>query len=218
MRGLAGTGAPVGGSAPDDRPGWDADQAVTVLYGTHYRALVRLAALLAGDVAVAEEIVQAAFAAMHNAWRRLGDGDTASAYLLRAVVSRSRSHRAPRPDPPSRQQVLARAGQPASTAPEALLLAALRSLPARQREGLVLRCYAGLPETQIASAMGISTRAVSSHIRRGISIIQAAQQHAATTSLPGSQPGRPGASGRPGTLPRRLPGTASRDQADACPG
>jgi DNA-directed RNA polymerase specialized sigma24 family protein len=144
---------------------------VTVLYGPRYRALTRLAALLAGDVAVAEEIVQAAFAALHGAGRRMGDGGTASSYLLRAVVSRARSHGVPRPGPPSRQQVLAQAGQPASIAPEALLLAALRSLPARQREGLVLRCYAGLPGTQIASVMGISTRAVSSHIRRGMSFI-----------------------------------------------
>jgi len=54
-------------SARHNRPGWDADQAVTVVYGTHYRVLTQLAALLVNDVAVAEEIVQAAFVAMHGA-------------------------------------------------------------------------------------------------------------------------------------------------------
>ena len=67
--------SPVATSLPparsrDDRaaamPGWDADQAVDVLYHAHYRALTRLAALLVTDVAAAEEIVQAAFAAMHG--------------------------------------------------------------------------------------------------------------------------------------------------------
>ena len=57
------------GSVPAD---WDADRAVTALYSTHYRSLVRLAALLVRDVATAEEVVQDSFVAMHGGWRRLG--------------------------------------------------------------------------------------------------------------------------------------------------
>ncbi len=55
----------------------NADQAVAVLYDTHYGPLTRLAALLASDEAVAEEIVQDAFVAMHGAWRQLRDSDRA---------------------------------------------------------------------------------------------------------------------------------------------
>ena len=51
------------GAVPSD---WDADRAVTVLYSTHYRSLVRLAALLLRDVATAEEVVQDSFVAMHD--------------------------------------------------------------------------------------------------------------------------------------------------------
>ena len=47
----------------------DADRAVAVLYAAHYRPLVRLAALLAGDVAAAEQVVQESFVAMHGGWR-----------------------------------------------------------------------------------------------------------------------------------------------------
>jgi hypothetical protein len=36
---------------------WDADEAITQLYAAHYRPLVRLAALLLRDVALAEEVV-----------------------------------------------------------------------------------------------------------------------------------------------------------------
>ena len=134
-----------GMTGPRATPGWDADQAVAVLYDTHYCALTRLAALLVLDVAAAEEIVQAAFAAMHGGWRHLRDSDKALAYLLRKVVIGARSHHAASPAPPSRQPALPQAGQPPITAPQALV-AALHALPARQREALVLRYYAGLPE------------------------------------------------------------------------
>ena len=66
------------GSVPAE---WDAEQAVTVMYSTHYRSLVRLAALLVRDVATAEEVVQDSFLAMHGAWRRLRDNDKALSYL-----------------------------------------------------------------------------------------------------------------------------------------
>ena len=45
-----------------------ADHAVTVLYESHYRALVREATLLVGDFATAEDVVQDCFIALHRAW------------------------------------------------------------------------------------------------------------------------------------------------------
>ena len=64
---------------------------MTELYNTHYRSLVRLAALLIRDVATAEEVVQDSFVAMHSGWRRLWDSDKALSYLRQSVVNRSRS-------------------------------------------------------------------------------------------------------------------------------
>ncbi len=156
---------------------WDADRAVTALYGTHYRALVRLAALLVRDVATAEEVVQDSFIAMHASWRRLRDTDKALSYLRQSVVNRSRSvlrHRvvmdknAPKPPPE-----VASAEQGAITALErTAVVSALRKLPVRQREALVLRYYADLSEAQIASTMGISRGAVKSHTARGMSSLR----------------------------------------------
>jgi len=94
---------------------WDATQAVTAIYTTHYRSLVRLAVLLVRDIATAEEVVQDSFIAMHDAWRRLRDSDKALSYLRQSVVNRSRSvlrHRVvvdrnapkPAPDMPSAEQ------------------------------------------------------------------------------------------------------------------
>jgi DNA-directed RNA polymerase specialized sigma24 family protein len=134
--------------------GRDADSAVAALYDSYYRPLTRLAALLAPDEAIAEEIVRDAFVAMHAAWRQLRDSDRALRYLQEAVVRRSRSRRAP-------------------AQPGLGLVAALRSLPAPQREALVLRYYADMPQARIAAVMGISGQAVSRHIAHGMSALQA---------------------------------------------
>jgi RNA polymerase sigma-70 factor (sigma-E family) len=156
----------------------DADRAVTELYSAHYRSLVRLAALLVRDLGTAEEVVQDAFVAMHGGWHRLRDNDKALAYLRQAVVNRSRSvlrHR---------QVVDRNAPKPAPDMPSAehgaialfersAVIAALRTLPARQREALVLRFYADMPEAQIAETMGISRGAVKSHTARAMQALRA---------------------------------------------
>jgi hypothetical protein len=100
-----------------------------VLYDSHGRALTQLAALLVDDVAVAQEVTQAAFAALHGAWLRLGDGDRALSYLLREIFSRVRSCRAAGDSPPACQPAPPRAGQRAITAAGPVLMA-LRALPA----------------------------------------------------------------------------------------
>jgi RNA polymerase sigma-70 factor (sigma-E family) len=165
------SGAAASGAATPSVTGQAADQAVTALYQTHYAALVRAAALLVGDVATAEDVVQDSFIAMHRAWWRLRDTSRALPYLHRAVINRSRSV--------LRHRVVADR-HPAMTVPEwpsaedsalalvrrSSVLAALSALPARQREVVVLRYYADLSETQIAAALGISAGAVKSHAAR----------------------------------------------------
>jgi RNA polymerase sigma-70 factor (sigma-E family) len=156
---------------------WDADRAVTAIYSTHYRSLVRLAAFLVRDVGTAEEVVQDSFVAMHGAWRRLRDSDKALSYLRQSVVNRSRSvlrHRmvvdknAPKaaPDMPSAEHGAIAALE------RSAVVAALRALPARQREALVLRYYGDLSEAQIAFAMGISRGAVKSHTARAMAALR----------------------------------------------
>ncbi len=161
------------------RLGWSADRAVTELYSLHYRALVRLAALLVRDTPTAEEVVQDAFVAMHEAWQRLRDAEKALAYLRQAVVNRSKSvlrHRTvvdknlqkAAPDMPSAEHgalvLLERHA----------VVAALRDLPDRQREAIVLRYYGDLSEAEIAATMGISRGAVKSHTARGMIALRSA--------------------------------------------
>jgi RNA polymerase sigma factor (sigma-70 family) len=48
------------------------------------------------------------------------------------------------------------------------MMRALRRLPARQREALVLRYYLDLSHEEIATAMGIAPSSVRSAIHRGL--------------------------------------------------
>jgi RNA polymerase sigma-70 factor (sigma-E family) len=173
--------------APRTKPAWestlepqagrDADHAVTALYRTYYQPLVRMAALLVQDLATAEEIVQDSFVAVHAAWRRQPDADQALSYLRRSVVNRSRS--ALRQDavvnriPPPRA-----ADPPADEDERSAFISALWTLPIRQREVMVLRYFADLPATQIASAIGISEGAVKVYTARAMSSLRAELQKA----------------------------------------
>jgi RNA polymerase sigma factor (sigma-70 family) len=51
------------------------------------------------------------------------------------------------------------------------LVEALKELPERQREALVLRYWLGLKENEIAAAMKISAGAVKSHTARGMATL-----------------------------------------------
>jgi RNA polymerase sigma-70 factor (sigma-E family) len=189
VRGLGVSGDKI----PEDagaKPELSADQAVAHLYAAHYQSLIRLAAMLVRDTAIAEEVVQDAFVAMHDGWRRLGDPEQALAYLRQAVVNRSRSVLRQRasadqnrssapPDTPSAEHGAAVLLESAAA------LAALRRLPDRQREAILLRYYADLSEAEIAAAMSISRGAVKSHTARGMAALRDAFERAA------SRPDRP---------------------------
>jgi DNA-directed RNA polymerase specialized sigma24 family protein len=150
------------GDGPVRRPGGEdsarrsADEALDVLYKSHYRPLSQLATLLAGGDQAAEEIVQEAFVAMHSGWTKLRDDEQAVLYLLRTIVRGCRSR-------PARAGQDRRAG-----AAQACLIDALDALPAEQREAVLLSYVADLPEARIADVMGIRSRAVRAHLASGL--------------------------------------------------
>jgi RNA polymerase sigma-70 factor (sigma-E family) len=183
-------GAPTPAPAPDDdtaglralpAPAVDdalaaprtADEAVRLLYGTHWHQLVRLATLLTRDASVAEELVQDAFVSLHRRWSSLADPGAAHGYLRTTVINNARSalrhrgveERYRQPGPPEPSGPEERAVQATE---DARVMAALRSLSRRQQEVLVLRYYADLSEQEIAATLGMSRGAVKSHAHRGI--------------------------------------------------
>lgn len=155
----------------------DADRVLTDLYTAHYRGLVRLAAYLTGDSDGAEEVVQDAYVKVHGAWRGLKDPSKGEAYLRTAVVNLSRSRLRRRQVaaryvvPPTTDVASAETGALAHAQREAVLHA-LRELPRRQREAVVLRYYSDLTESQTAAAMGCSTGSVKSYTSRAMASLR----------------------------------------------
>jgi RNA polymerase sigma factor (sigma-70 family) len=154
-----------------------ADAAVAAMYAAHYRSLVRLAVLLVrdGNADTAQKVVQDSFVALHQNWRGLdrdGTDDRALLYLWQFVVNRSRSA-GRHPAPAGSLE-----NEPAAAAAPAPVLAAMHSLPPRQREALVLQHYAGLSTTQTAQMLGISTDAVQRHTARAMSSLHGVLERA----------------------------------------
>lgn len=151
----------------------DAREAIAELYRVQYRDLVRLAALLLDERGASEEVVQDAFVKLQLGWDRLRDHDRADAWLRSAVLNGARSRMRRRltvarhPEPPPGDAASAESGALASDAHERMI-AALRRLPGRQREALVLRYYLDLSEAEMSDAMGIAAGSVKTHLHRGI--------------------------------------------------
>ena len=154
-----------------------AEERLTELYIAHYRELVRLAAFLTGDRDNAEEVVQDAYVSVHGSWRRLRELDKAEAYLRTAVVNASRSRLrrrqvAQRHRPEPQRDMASAESFAVEHAQREVVLEALRALPRRQREAVVLRYYGDLSEAQTAAAMGCSTGAVKSHTSRAMAALR----------------------------------------------
>ncbi len=136
------------------------------LYDSHYRELIRVAALLTGDASAVEQIVQCAFADTYRACARLGP-DRKLAYLRRRVVMLSRSRRA------ASAAALSWVTAPSISVDAdghalASATAALATMPNRQLEAIVLRYYANLTDTEIAASLAISVRSVRRYLDDGL--------------------------------------------------
>ena len=148
---------------------------LAALHREHYRSLVKLASLLIDDRATCEEVVQDAFVAVFRSSARLRDESKLPAYLRSAVLNGARSHLRKRQVRTRLRIVDASASDVASAETGALLedehramVAALRTLPDRQRDVLVLRFYLDLSEAEIAATLGIGAGTVKTHTRRGL--------------------------------------------------
>jgi len=152
---------------------------IATLFEQHYVALCRTARLLVDDPGRAEELVQDAFARTIANRGAVRDPSAAPAYLRRALVHACRSELRRRRV--ERRIGVASGGSPldASIAGQectdsaedaagetGTVLRALRALPPRQRETVVLRYYADLDEAAIAAAMGCSTGTVKSQLSK----------------------------------------------------
>jgi RNA polymerase sigma-70 factor (sigma-E family) len=167
-------------SRPDADAARSADVGVEALFRTQRLSLVRLAMLLVDDKETAEDVVQDAFTALHRRWGSLSNPEAAAAYLRTSVVNGSRSalrrRRTARANPwPDAESLTVDAADrgPLLAAEHREVLDALKRLPSRQREVIVLRYWSELGEAEIASTLGISVGSVKSSASRGRDAIAA---------------------------------------------
>lgn len=150
--------------------------AVDALYRDHGAAATRLAYLLTGDRARAEDLVQDAFVRLLARVRRVRDPNLLRAYLTKTVVNLAKnSYRSE-----GRLRAFLASGRGAGPASAAApdfegreeLHGQLMSLPYRQRAALVLRYCEDRSEAEVAEALGTSSKAVRSLVGRGLETIR----------------------------------------------
>jgi RNA polymerase sigma factor (sigma-70 family) len=148
---------------------------LAVLHREHYQSLVRLAAVVLGDVGLSEQVVQDVFVRLQLSWRGLREIDRAPAYLRSAVLNGARSQlrrQKVRDRFAGRRTVKGSVPTPEAAALElddrTRVITAMRRLSGRQCEALTLRYYLELSEAEIAATMGVSPGSVKTHLRRGL--------------------------------------------------
>lgn len=140
-------------------------------------AALRFAAVLAGDRAEAEDVVQEVLVRAHDRWSRISRLDRPEAYVRRMIVNEFISAR-------RRRWRLVPAGRPTDVddrvspdhagqhAERAALLDELRRLPRQQRAVLVLRYYEGLSDAEIAGLMGCRPGTVRGYASRALAVLR----------------------------------------------
>ena len=155
----------------------DVDAFVVRLYHQHAASLVRLARLFVDDRNAAEDLVQEAFIRLARNAHRIEQPGKAAAYLRSIVLNLARDHN-------RRGLVSLRHQTPAddedATAEDEVVLRdeqrrvidAIRGLPLRQRNCVVLRYYFDAGIEEIAETLAISRNSVKTHLKRGLASLE----------------------------------------------
>jgi RNA polymerase sigma-70 factor (sigma-E family) len=134
--------------------------------------LVRLGYGLTGDVQLAEDLAQTAFARVYASWGRVRRADDPDAYLRKIVVNANRTRfrkvRVPEMLTDAVPDLVAVADGSDQRHQRDALVAALMQLPYGQRAAIVLRYWLDLTETQTAAILGCSVGNVKSQSSRAL--------------------------------------------------
>lgn len=164
------------------------EAAIHDLYAGSYRRLVLQLYPLTGDLGEAQDVVQEAFVRLIASPRRAATLDNPEAWLRTVAINLARSRW-------RRSKVLQRllrrleaepAEVPGATPDHVALMAALRRLPAGQREAIALHHLADLPVAEVAEILQVSEGTVKSRLSRGRTALAGLLGEPATE--PDSQP------------------------------
>jgi RNA polymerase sigma-70 factor (sigma-E family) len=136
---------------------------------------IRLAFLLTGDQALAEDLVQDAFVRLVGRLRHLREPAAFWTYLRRTIVNLATSHfRHRRVERAYLERVAAAPSTVANVNDELdeTMHRVLLELPQRQRAAIVLRFYEDLTDVQTAAVLGCSPGTVRSLVSRGMQTLR----------------------------------------------
>ncbi len=138
---------------------------------------MRLATLLAGDVQRGEDLLQTVFVSMYPRWAKGQPPADPAAYARAALVNAARRSWRRRA---SRRETLVAEPPDADAPPDATdlplraaLLAALRTLPPRQRAVVAFRYFDGYSEAETAELLHCSVGTVKAHAHRALRRLRA---------------------------------------------
>jgi RNA polymerase sigma-70 factor, ECF subfamily len=142
-----------------DRAGFEA------FYAGHLPRVVRACALVLLDRGDAEDVAAEAFARLWSQWGQMHGDDHAGGYVFKTAMRlcskrRRRAAREVVGTVPERSRI---------TDPDSRLsvVDALRGLPLRQRQSVVLRDWAGFEASEVARILGTKESTVRVHLARG---------------------------------------------------
>lgn len=155
----------------------DVDRLLVDLFEREGRSLVRLARLFVDDRNAAEDLVQEAFIRLARSAHRIKDGAKAAPYLRSIVLNLARDHNrrglvSLRHRLPLNDQRAQEEDQLVLRDDQRQIIEALRDLPHRQRDCLILRYYQELGIDDIAETLGISRNSVKTHLKRGLAAME----------------------------------------------
>jgi RNA polymerase sigma factor (sigma-70 family) len=142
-------------------------------YRMHYNELVAALASMSGDAYLGRDAADEAFTRALDKWPRVRLMTSPTGWVFRVgvnVVRRAKRRRA------LEERLLRRQPPVGASIPHPEVWEAVRHLPKRQQQVVVLRYAADLPEHDIGMALGISRGTVSSHLadaRRRLAVLLA---------------------------------------------
>jgi len=146
------------------------------LYRLHADGAVRLAWLLTGDAALAQDIVQDAFVKLAGRLAHIRNRDAFPAYLRTTVVNLARMQFRRRRRERASLERHAGLRHPESVEPDLveseMLRVRLQHLTERQRAAIVLRFYEDLSDTQTARILGCAPGTVRSLVSRAMETLR----------------------------------------------
>jgi RNA polymerase sigma-70 factor (sigma-E family) len=129
----------------------------------------RMASRLLGDPFEAQDVAAEALTRAFARWPSLGGADHRDGWVLRVAANLCIDRL--RRKPPGLTEVMATDANDATLLRMALV-EALRALPRRQRQVIVLRYFSDLSETEVAAALKVRVGTVKTHHHRALRALQ----------------------------------------------